>query len=1504
MENTNLTNLLLIDNRVNDIQFIINSIELSKTKYVIVDFELDTLESIKQNINNLGLTNISNVGIFQENYYNSSYQFVKSFGNSVLVDVTTVDPELSSWSQYISLLQHLKTLGMSNLDLMGCSIGSDSNWNYVINKLKTDLSIGIESSVDNTGSSQLGGNWILESNNSNMINKYFNSNIYNYQFVLGSSSVTNTTPILLNNGTALIQNGSESIYFKDENGNNLTNIISVAGGGPAIPTGVEGSGEITTFGESWSFVNNAGLPLYYQYQYCEWYGVAISSNGKYISLVGSNNINATYVSSDYGKSWASKPFNNLNDIDMSSDGQYQTAVKAGNVHRSVDYGNTWTALGLDATWKAISISSSGQYQTIVGNGTQIWYSSNYGQTWSQTESGRNWTCVKVSSTGQYQIATVWGGRVYQSSNYGVSWTQNAYFTTNQNFLKAAISSNGQYILVGTTGGIVYRSTNGGINWIELPAIDGVNGINACTMSPDGKYQAYSIGSGIYARIYVSSDYGTTFTRPKSNFGNGVGYQSFKWFNSGIAAAGFTGGQLTLSISSNKTLAGTYYALTSNGYVYAMGSNSCKGNSQDVNSTNGCYAVGLLGQGSDDPSYYSSNGVKVKLDSTTPVTNAIQVEATGDSYAILLSNNKVLVGGSNANGRTGQGISNGYLTFASYVKNSTNTGQMIDVKKIALGSDWMLMLKIDKYVWGCGNDVSKISAASGDKLLPTIVRKTDNNYINNVLDIACGDNHQLILSGGTVFAGGSNAYGQLGNGTTTNSLLTRMKINSTTNLGTNVIGIAAGLQSSAVLLKSMPSNSNASPAGIYSCGRNLKGELGIGNTTQQTFLTKMKSNASTDLAVDNVKMIEQYPNRTGILYNDGTIKMVGDFAGIPGYLSNQTYPVDYTVSGTPITNASSISSRSVLPISLTELTTSGYTTADLKLMGYTATQLKAAFHTLTQLSGAGFTAGELKEATFSVTELRDVKNGSNVNYFTPQQVIQAGFDASTLKNLGGYSALELKQYGSFTLSQLADISYSANQLKNANYSVTELRDVKNGSNVNYFTPQQVIQAGFDASTLKNDGEYSALQLKQYGSFTLSQLVDATYTINQLKDANYSVTELRDVKNGSNVNYFTPQQVIQVGFDISTLKNLGGYSALELKQYGSFTLSQLADISYSASELKNANYSVTELKNIKNGSNVNYFTTQQVIQAGFDASTLKNDGEYSASQLKELGSYNLIDLIGAGYSTSNLKDAQYSVSDLKNAKDTNNNYLLTPQQVIQAGFDILTLKNQGNYSAAQIKQFGSFTFNDFVLANYNATDLRNADYSITDLKQANFKYDHILKAGYSVTDLNSENYTLVQMKNANYTFRQLSESTLYSVPQLKNVGFKAIDLKNSSYQVDEIINKGYTMKNVKAAQFTVQELRAKNINPLTLLGTYTLREIKQGGYTIQEMNSAILDSVQFTGIQLKNAGYSAGELKSVGYNLNQLVSLKYTPKNLKDADYNASDLSSVGISNRVLRHIGLM
>ena len=151
----------------------------------------------------------------------------------------------------------------------------------------------------------------------------------------------------------------------------------------------------------------------------------------------------------------------INNITADS-GQYQTAVvRGGQIYISNDYGNTWTPKESSRNWVGISVSSTRQYQTAVVDGGQIYISNDYGNTWTSKESSRYWRGISVSSTGQYQTAVVYGGQIYISNDYGNTWTSKE---SSRYWRGISVSSTGQCQTAVVYGGQIYISNDYGNTW--------------------------------------------------------------------------------------------------------------------------------------------------------------------------------------------------------------------------------------------------------------------------------------------------------------------------------------------------------------------------------------------------------------------------------------------------------------------------------------------------------------------------------------------------------------------------------------------------------------------------------------------------------------------------------------------------------------------------------------------------------------------------------------------------------------------------------------------------------------------------------------------------------------------------------------------------------------------------------------------------------------------------------------------------------------------------------
>ena len=95
----------------------------------------------------------------------------------------TLDPELATWTNFLQLVNYLKKIGMTSVHFLQCN--EETDWNYLKSKFLETIQVSIEFSLNNTG---LGGNWILESSNLNLVGLYFTEGILNYPHSFGVSA--------------------------------------------------------------------------------------------------------------------------------------------------------------------------------------------------------------------------------------------------------------------------------------------------------------------------------------------------------------------------------------------------------------------------------------------------------------------------------------------------------------------------------------------------------------------------------------------------------------------------------------------------------------------------------------------------------------------------------------------------------------------------------------------------------------------------------------------------------------------------------------------------------------------------------------------------------------------------------------------------------------------------------------------------------------------------------------------------------------------------------------------------------------------------------------------------------------------------------------------------------------------------------------------------------------------------------------------------------------------
>ncbi|PRY67846.1 alpha-tubulin suppressor-like RCC1 family protein [Glaciihabitans tibetensis] len=190
-----------------------------------------------------------------------------------------------------------------------------------------------------------------------------------------------------------------------------------------------------------------------------------------------------------------------------------------------------------------------------------------------------------------------------------------------------------------------------------------------------------------------------------------------------------------------------------------------------------------------------------------------------------------------------------------------------------------------YCWGDNYAGQLGNGTTTNSSTPVAVTGLANKTVTS---ISTGINHSCAIADGTPYCWGSNGYGQLGNGTTTNSSVPVAV--SVPTVGA-VTELATGLSHSCVL---------TADGAAYCWGFNRTGQLGNGTTTDSSIpvaVTGLAGEAITDIAVGSIHSCAVATNGTGYCWGYNEYGQLGN-----GTTTNSSTPVAVTgLAGTTITD---------------------------------------------------------------------------------------------------------------------------------------------------------------------------------------------------------------------------------------------------------------------------------------------------------------------------------------------------------------------------------------------------------------------------------------------------------------------------------------------------------------------------------------------------------------------------------------------------------------------------
>jgi len=305
--------------------------------------------------------------------------------------------------------------------------------------------------------------------------------------------------------------------------------------------------------------------------------------------------------------------------------------------------------------------------------------------------------------------------------------------------------------------------------------------------------------------------------------SGTAPLAYQWYKDGSAVAGATGSSLTIN-GVKLSDGGSYQATVSNAStqiraVSAGGSHTMYVKTDGTLWAMGDYQYGQLGDG-----YIYS------VDSLTPRSSPLQVAtgvasvAAGSRHTMYVKTDGTLWAmGYKRNGQLGdEGTDSSILEFRS-----TPVQVATGVSSVAAGAYHSMYVKTDGTLWATGSNAQGQLGDGGN-----YTRNTPVQVATGVASVAAGSVHTMyVKTDGTLWATGDNRYGQLGDGTTTNR-------SSAVRVATGVASVAAG-DDHTMYVKT--------DGTLWAMGYNLFGRLGDGTITNRSTAVNVNKGLLSDAA---------------------------------------------------------------------------------------------------------------------------------------------------------------------------------------------------------------------------------------------------------------------------------------------------------------------------------------------------------------------------------------------------------------------------------------------------------------------------------------------------------------------------------------------------------------------------------------------------------------------------------------------------------------------------------
>ena len=225
-------------------------------------------------------------------------------------------------------------------------------------------------------------------------------------------------------------------------------------------------------------------------------------------------------------------------------------------------------------------------------------------------------------------------------------------------------------------------------------------------------------------------------------------------------------------------------------------------------------------------------------------------------------------------------------------------------------------------------------------------------------------------------------------------------------------------------------------------------------------------------------------------------------------------------------------------------------------------------------------------------------------------------------------------------------------------------------------------------------------------------------------------------------------------------------------------------------------------------------------------------------------------------------------------------------------------------------------------FGAQELSLVDYPPSELKEGGFGVRDMLRAGLSHVALRDLGYTCAELKAGGLgashmlalqiTARQCRDGG-YSAAELKAGGYPLAHLRSAEYPVSELCPALFSVGELHAAGFEAGELReqvrAKSISTYAMREAgYTAGELKHGGFELKRLLAAGYDATEATSAgwtldQLRGAGYEAKDLRKAKHSATAMRAAGFEIEHLKRAGFSPAELQEAGFDASALKEEGV-